>query len=147
MIAGLQIRRVLTAADGAAVLEIDGLTFKDCRRSPTEIAALDSEAYPIFVGWLDGKPVGYLCMMRVKTLHYDAFWVDLVAVTPACRNQGIAKALIAHGVQLAQAQGAEFVSALVRSGNGSSLSALSSSGFNGGPEGFTLMVRDASEKE
>ncbi len=140
MSAGPVIRRLVSEADGAAVLEIDGLTFGDCRRTPAEIVGLNTADYPVFLAFQGAEPVGYLCLMRVRTLHYDAFWIDLVAVRPDRQGQGAGKALIAFGAAYAKAQGAEFTSALVRRGNGPSRAAFLHQGFSAAAEGFDLMV-------
>ncbi len=138
----LEIRRAVTEADAEAILEIDGLTFKDCHVDTKEILNILREDYPAYVAWQDGKAVGYLCLMHVHTLHYRGCWVDLVAVLPDWQKRGIAKALIQQGMTHAAEAGAEFLSALVRKGNKASLAAFEHHGFLAANDGFDLMIRE-----
>ncbi len=136
----LTIRRAATLEDAEGILEIDQVTFKECTDSPAEILSNLCDRYPAYIAWQGPLAVGYICLMQVRTLHYRACWVDLVAVRPDHQGQGIAKALIAQGLAHAHETGAEFLSALVRKGNDPSFGAFRHEGFEAVGEGFDLMV-------
>lgn len=138
----LEILKAKSLQDAEAILQIDRMTFQDCHAEPEEVIRILGEQYPAYIAWLGDRPVGYICLMQVVTLHYRACWVDLVAVDPAYQGRGIAKALIAVGQRHARETGAQFLSALVRKGNSPSLEAFLQKGFNPVGQGFDLLVHE-----
>lgn len=132
-----------TLAHAEAILVIDGETFRDCTRTAQEILEqVIRPEYPAWIAYRDGTAVGFMCLMHVKTLHYTACWVDLIAVLPGHQGRGIARKLIEAAEDHCRKAGSEFISALVRSDNTPSLAVFRNRGFEPMGDGFQLMVRN-----
>jgi len=139
----LRIERATEISHVQAMIEIDRLTFQDCSYDATYLSEnVLNERYPAWVAWLDDAPAGFICLMEVQNLHYHACWVDLVAVIPEHSNRGIARALIGVAEAHGRTIGAEFISALVRKDNHSSLKAFEKQNFKSVTGGFELMIHD-----
>lgn len=89
---------------------------------------LQSERYHIFIAEEKNRPIGFIAIMHVLTLQYEAYWVDLLGVMPGHRNQGVAGSLLAYGKDQME-EPIDFVSALVKSGNKPSERALLKAGY------------------
>ncbi len=131
-----------------ALRSIDRETFCGITLSPEELIEKlkASPAYSVFVDYLDEKPTGYITLLSVRTLHYDAVWIDLMAVLPAFQSKGIAQRMIAEAKHRIRTKfpSAEFVSALVRTTNAASLGALKHAGFSADGKGaFELLFLES----
>jgi len=90
---------------------------------------LKNQQYSIWIAYLDEKPVGFIGMMSVCTLQYEAFWVDLIGVLPEYRNRGIARKMIEFGKKSVKKSNPDFISALIADENISSQKAFQNSKF------------------
>lgn len=73
----------------------------------------------------DGSLLGYVAMMTVL----DEGDISNVAVAPAARRRGIARALVAHMLQLAQRRELSFVTLEVREHNDGAIALYQQAGF------------------
>ena len=116
------------------IIAIDQQTFGDIPYSPEELIARIKSArdYLVYVYYNEGQAAGYIGLMRVQNLHYSAFWIDLLAVSPDFQGKKIAQTMIACAKEVIEKdfEGIEFISALVRQDNLPSLGALHAQGFS-----------------
>jgi len=126
------------------LIQIDKATFGDISENVSDIKkVIESPNYKILVASYDDKLVGFVGLMFVNTLHYDAMWIDLLAVSPDYRNKGIATELVKKAVQHSKTLNLEFISALVRTDNHGSLKTLDKFGFKHEGNEFKLLIKDA----
>lgn len=129
------------------LIDIDMLTFKDITLNAADLTKRmkQNKAYELFIKYIDNEAVGFIGLMYVNTPHYNAAWIDLMAVTPKFQNKGIAKEMIkfSKAYLISEKNNVEFVSALIRKSNLSSLSAAKSQGFKSDGKGdFELLFLD-----
>lgn len=107
----------------AALAEIE----KACFHAPWSETMLREElGKGIFlVAERDGKAVGYVGCQTVL----DEGYITNVAVSPACRRQGIGRALIAALVLRARAQALAFVTLEARASNAPAIALYEGAGF------------------
>ena len=129
--------------DCEKILSIDKETFNECEYSITEIIDIGKDRNNhIFIAEIDGKEVGFISFMAVKTLHYRGLWIDLIAVKKEFSGMGIGKLLIESGKELSRELNVDFESALIREDNISSLKAFEKSGFNWDEKTFRLYFKN-----
>lgn len=120
--------RAATADDVAAVaaLELDG--FPGDAWTPDYLAVAAEGGMPtvrLLVAEDDGVVVGH----AIASLVFEVAELQRIAVGPAYRRRGHARALLAHVVALATAEGAERLLLEVRETNGPALAFYASAGF------------------
>lgn len=124
------------------LIQIDKETFGDMSENIEDIIkVVNNPNYKVLVASYDDKLVGFIGLMLVNTLHYDAMWIDLLAVSPDYRNKGIATELVEKAVQLSKTLGLDFMSALVRNDNHASLNTIEKFGFKHEGSEFKLLIR------
>ena len=89
------------------------------------LSQLPDERHEFLVALCEGQPVGYVGMMCVL----DEGYIANVAVSPACRRQGIADALIAELLRRALSRELAFVTLEVRAGNEAAKALYAKHGF------------------
>lgn len=89
------------------------------------LSQLPDERHEFLVALHEGRPVGYVGMMCVL----DEGYIANVAVSPACRRQGIADALIAELLRRAVSRELAFVTLEVRAGNEAAKALYAKHGF------------------
>ena len=89
------------------------------------LSQLPDERHEFLVALCEGQPVGYVGMMCVL----DEGYLANVAVSPACRRQGIADALIAELLRRALSRELAFVTLEVRAGNEAAKALYAKHGF------------------
>ena len=89
----------------------------------------------IFIGYLDGQPVGYIYSQIIRraetSLRYawDRLYVHHLGVKQAYQGQGVGKALIQAVVNLAKAQGITMIALDVWSSNTKARAFFAAQGF------------------
>lgn len=131
----------------ADIIKIDALTFKDITLSPDELSLRmkKNDSYELFVKYSNNSPVGFIGIMYVNTPHYSGAWIDLIAVCPEEQRKGMAAFMISYVKDYISDNrpDTEFISALARSSNESSLKAFRKEGFsNDGKGTFELLFCD-----
>lgn len=133
------------------LINLDALTFKDITLDADSLAKRmkQNSAYELFIKYIADEPAGFIGIMYVSTPHYNAAWIDLMAVNPKFQNKGIAKEMITFIKASLSAEknslknNVEFISALIRKSNIASLSAAKSQGFKSDGNGdFELLFLD-----
>ena len=118
--------RKMTREDIGQLAELE----KQCFSEPWSMAAFEYELKNPLSLWLvcvaDGKVLGYVGSQSVLP---EADMMN-VAVHPAYRKQGIAKALILHLTTLLKWQGVAEISLEVRASNASAISLYEKLGFS-----------------
>ena len=104
-------------------------------------AALPDKMHVFLVAEEGDKLLGYVGMMHVL----DEGYISNVAVSPACRRQGIASALIRELLARAQALGLAFVTLEVRAGNVPAIALYGGFGFT--PVGRRKNYYDAPKED
>ncbi|WP_028829766.1 GNAT family N-acetyltransferase [Proteocatella sphenisci] len=126
------------------LISIDTSTFKSITLSSDELAKRMSRnpSYEIFIKYINDVPSGFISTMHVCTPHYEAHWIDLMAVSPDYQNNGVATEMIGYVKNYMNEYhpSSEFISALVRSSNVSSLRALENQGFKTDGQGSFELV-------
>lgn len=107
----------------AALAEIE----KACFHAPWSEAMLRAELGKglFLVAERDGQAVGYVGCQTVL----DEGYITNVAVSPDCRRQGIARALIAELIAKARAAGLAFVTLEARASNAPAIALYEGTGF------------------
>lgn len=107
----------------AALAEIE----KACFHAPWSEAMLREELGKglFLVAERDGQAVGYVGCQTVL----DEGYITNVAVSPDCRRQGIARALIAELIAKARAAGLAFVTLEARASNAPAIALYEGTGF------------------
>lgn len=126
------------------IVSIDTSTFKSIELSSDELAGrmATNPSYEIFIKYIDDIPAGFISIMHVCTPHYEAHWIDLIAVSPEYQGNGVAKEMILYvkNYMIEYHPSSEFISALVRSSNVPSIKAFENEGFKTDGKGsFELM--------
>lgn len=136
-----------TLDDARGILAVDRATFNDCPYSPEQIVRLltepckGSEPSPGLRAWVaevDGAVAGFVVAFATRTLQADGWEVDLLAVHPRQRGQGLGAALIRRAVAGAAA-GARRARAVTAVKNHASRRAFEAAGFRALPEPCHLM--------
>ena len=132
------------------IIAIDQNTFGDIPYTPEELVARmkSTNNYFIYIYYIQDQPIGYISLMLVQNLHYKAFWIDLLAVDPQFQGKKYAQEMIetAKKIIAEDFQDIDFISALVRCDNLSSLGALHAQNFSTDtPSDFKLLF--CSDKE
>lgn len=89
------------------------------------LSQLPDERHEFLTALHEGQPVGYVGMMCVL----DEGYIANVAVSPVCRRQGIADALIAELLRRAVSRELAFVTLEVRAGNEAAKALYAKHGF------------------
>lgn len=127
--------------DARGILAIDRATFNDCPYPPEQVARLlTGGEQRAWVAELDGRVAGFVTAFPTRALQAESWEVDLLAVHPGSRRQGIGTALIECAVAGAAGSGA--ARAVVAVKNRASCRAFESAGFQSLPEVFYLMRCD-----
>ncbi len=129
------------------IIFIDKNTFGEITCTAQELSEKLSELsnYHTFVFYTGDTPCGYIALLHVCTLHYEAVWIDLMAVRPEFQGKGIAQKMVAESKDYCRAAypNAEFMSALIRTSNLASLGAATKQGFSTDGKGsFELLFCD-----
>lgn len=114
----IQIRKANTW-DTVGIAAVRRHTWPEEDTSEVQIAKTlsETEHYAI-VATAKGRIVGYLSCFPTQSQDHRQRWeLDELAVDPEFRQQGIGKALIAQGVEVGMARGAEVFRALVETDN------------------------------
>ncbi len=116
--------REFKKGDEAGIARLERLCFS----SPwSEEALLCSaeEGIKFFLYEADGNTVGYVGLQRVL----DEGYITNIAVDPACRRQGIGRALLSHLDETADRLGLSFISLEVRESNSAAIGLYNSLGY------------------
>lgn len=133
------------------LINLDALTFKDITLDAANLSKRMKQnfAYELFIKYIADEPAGFIGIMYVVTPHYNAAWIDLMAVNPKFQNKGIAKEMInfiktyLSSEKNSRKNNVEFISALIRKSNIASLNATKSQGFKSDGNGdFELLFLD-----
>lgn len=121
------------------IKEIDRETFNECTLSDfeTDQTAMYSEN-KIYIAFSDNEPAGFVSILKAKTLHYDGFWIDLLAVKPKFRGNGISGKLLDKAMKYAKSKGADIITALVRENNSASNSSFEKNNFEKSTDFFSI---------
>ena len=118
----------ITDANAAHVAALEELE-KQCFSVPWTreqlLSQLPDGRHEFLVALAEGAPVGYVGMMCVL----DEGYISNVAVSPACRRQGIADVLIEELIRRAGMRELAFVTLEVRAGNGPAKALYEKHGF------------------
>jgi ribosomal protein S18 acetylase RimI-like enzyme len=129
--------------DARGILTVDRATFNECPYSPERIVRLlTAGEQQAWVAEVDGHIVGFVAAFPTRTLRADSWEVDLLAVHPRHRRQGIGRALIRQAVKGAAGSGATQARAAVAVKNQASRRAFEAVGFQPLPESYHLMRCD-----
>lgn len=107
---------------------------------------LENDKYRIWIGLEKDLPIGFVSFMKVLTLQYEAYWVDLIGVLPTHQNRGVGRALISHGEGEIAKECPDFISALIANQNSSSERAFEKSGYRK-DKGFHLYFKEISSEK
>lgn len=129
------------------IIHIDSLTFNDISITPEELSLRmrKNKNYELFVKYIDDVPAGFIGIMYVSTPHYEAAWIDLLAVSPDFQGNGLGKTMIAYVkcYLCSSDKNIEFISALIRENNYASLGAAKAQDFSEDGKGnFKLLFCD-----
>ncbi|NLE75394.1 MAG: GNAT family N-acetyltransferase [Chloroflexi bacterium] len=117
--------------DAQAVLLVDGETFDECPYDEAELTALAaSGGLPMWLAWQGPEPLGYVSAFPTEGLAGPRWEIDLLAVRPAFRRQGVAEALLAAAMAARPAEAA--ARAWVTTRNHGSAAAFGKAGFAAG---------------
>ena len=108
-----------------AIEELEKQCFSQPWTREQLLSQLPDERHVFLVALHEGRPVGYVGMMCVL----DEGYIANVAVSPACRRQGIADALIAELLRRAISRELAFVTLEVRAGNEAAKALYAKHGF------------------
>jgi ribosomal protein S18 acetylase RimI-like enzyme len=116
------------AADTAAVWSVFGVSHADL---PGTRPTGDQPMATDLVARLHGRVVGFAQLVRhpAERAPVVGHWSFSLGVHPLLRGMGVGSALLAASVDLAAAEGAECISALVYEDNQRSLSTYAKAGF------------------
>jgi len=129
--------------DIQAVLQIEEETFRDCPYREEDLMAL-AQAGPlrVWLAWQGEEPAGYASAFPTAGLEGPRWELDLLAVRPAFRGQGLAQALIRAALEAAPRNAVP--RAWVAVGNAPSAHAFARAGFQALPtihELWTYAIR------
>lgn len=123
--------------DARAILRVEEETFRDCPYGEERLAGLaGGGCLRTWIARHGAEPAGYVSGFETPGLDGVRWEVDLVAVRPAFRGQGLAPALIRASLEAA-APGA-LARAWVAVGNRASAHAFRKAGFAPGPGAYEL---------
>lgn len=108
-----------------AIEELEKQCFSQPWTREQLLSQLPDERHEFLAALHKGRPVGYVGMMCVL----DEGYIANVAVSPACRRQGIADALIAELLRRAVSRELAFVTLEVRAGNEAAKALYAKHGF------------------
>ena len=108
-----------------AIEELEKQCFSQPWTREQLISQLPDERHEFLAALHEGQPVGSVGMMCVL----DEGYIANVAVSPACRRQGIADALIAELLRRAISRELAFVTLEVRAGNEAAKALYAKHGF------------------
>ena len=107
------------------IQKIEQQSFSTPWTEPMLRLQLDPNSHLFLTAEAEGKVVGYVGLMYVL----DEGYISNVAVSPACRRQGIADALIEELIRRAGMRELAFVTLEVRAGNGPAKALYEKHGF------------------
>jgi ribosomal-protein-alanine N-acetyltransferase len=115
----------MSEADLDAVLAIEQASYSlPWSREHFEHELAAPHSFP-FIAELDGKVVGYVCLM---SLFEEAQIMD-IAVAPERRGRGIARLLLDYAISVAREKDAEVLALEVRASNNAAISLYEQCGF------------------
>ena len=115
----------MTRDDIPALVELEKQCFSKPWTYEGFAAELENSAAHFLTAKLGGNIVGYIGFQAVL----DEGYVDNVAVSPECRRQGIAKALLTEAIEESKRMGLAFLSLEVRQSNAPAIALYKSFGF------------------
>jgi len=116
--------------DAQGILAVDRATFNDCPYPPEKIVRLlTAGEQRAWVAEVNGSVVGFVAALPTHTLQAENWEIDLLAVHPQHRGQGIGTALIERAVAGAAGSGATRARAVVAARNHASHRAFEAAGF------------------
>jgi ribosomal protein S18 acetylase RimI-like enzyme len=132
-----------TAQHAALIAALKRLVWPDFSSDAAYIARVLSEtARTTHLAYIDGQSAGFID--GFLTLSQVGVWrweIDLLAVSPDYRSQGVASALIAENLTAGRSTGAALARALVRADNAAAQTTFRSVGFKQTQE-VTLFIAD-----
>jgi len=118
--------RVTSPADLDAILALDEVCFhRPWTRAEYERELQDPARSFLYVVRVDGTVVGYCSFWRI----FDEIHLNNFAVHPSMRRRGVGRALLAHVLDVAAADGAPRATLEVRASNAAALALYEGSGF------------------
>ncbi len=119
--------------------------FGECGYSPDKISEIFSDGKnTAFIAYEEENPVGFICLMKVQTLHYSGIWIDLLGVLPAYRGRNIGKSLVDIANNYSLNQKVDILSALVKDSNTASKKVVISKEFDES-DPFRLYIKDLTQ--
>jgi ribosomal protein S18 acetylase RimI-like enzyme len=116
--------------DAQGILSVERSAFNESPYTPQQIIQLLSRPeHRAWVAEAEGKVVGFASAFSTRTLDAHNWEIDLLAIDPAHRGQGIATALIRRAAADAPEDGIDRVRAVVAAENRASRRAFEAAGF------------------
>ena len=130
--------------DAQGILAIDRATFDDCPYPPERIVRLlTAGEQRAWVAEVDGSVAGFVAAFPTRTLQAESWEVDVLAVHPQYKRQGIGTALIKQAVRgMALRHSSGQARAVVMVKNHASRRAFEAAGFQALPDTYHLMRCD-----
>ena len=130
--------------DAQGILAIDRATFDDCPYPPERITRLlMAGEQRAWVAEVDGSVAGFVAAFPTRTLQAESWEVDVLAVHPQYKRQGIGTALIKQAVRgMALRHSSGQARAVVMVKNHASRRAFEAAGFQALPDTYHLMRCD-----
>ncbi len=126
------------------LIRIDNDSFKEIKYDIDELnkRMKNSSQYEIYIKYSDDIAVGYVGILEVQNPHYNAVWIDLIAVSPKHRDNKIGKELLREVMSEVNKRGIRHFTVLVRENNISSMMLFKSMGFKQEKNSFALLSLD-----
>jgi len=129
--------------DARGILAVDRAAFNDCPYSPAQIVRLLTRGEQrAWVAEAGGRVAGFVTAFPTHTLQAESWEVDLLAVQPRHRRQGIGTALIKQAAAGAAESGVTQTRGVVAARNHASRRAFEAAGFQILPQTCHLMRCD-----
>jgi GNAT superfamily N-acetyltransferase len=140
--------RPATSDDAPTIARLKQEIWPDDTADPVEIAsAIQHSDHASHIAFMDGLPAGFIDGFTTTTANGVLRWeVDLLAVVPVCRGQGIGMQLIKANMEAEKSRSAAFCRALVRVGNTSAERAFERASYMTDGLIYALYVTTASSE-